>query len=160
MDFKGPSGRVQEGAEAFPVLVRGLDVETTVPRMNSISKNDATPLKHGDTDDSPSRSRESTTFSLASELIKQRTLESGDEEDDKTKTEDLHQSFSVAKVVEPTLVDRISELQRTRKVPPEDLLMMAINEKESAPTGRRYSIWRKIGSKHRVEDDFNNVLAS
>ena len=153
---------MSEGAtnsEAFPVLVRGFESETGLTRKNSITKEFA-PAARPDFDESPGRGRpEVTSFSLsATEFLrfdKKKSIDSGDEDDDKTKQEDGFMPPAVK--VMPTIVDRVLELQREHNVAPEDLLMMAVSEQETPVTGRRSSIWGKLGKKYRADDVYTMV---
>lgn len=161
-DFKPTTGRVSEGAtnqEAFPVLVRRLEVETgPMVRKNSLTK-DGNSQKR-EFDDSPIKGRtEAASFALsATEFIKfdkQRSIDSAEEEDVK-----VDGSISPARHREPTIVDRVLDLQMRNEMTPEDLLAMAIFEKETPNTGRRGSIWNSFGSKRKAEEVMREVRGS
>lgn len=151
-DFKPTTGRLSEGAsnqEAFPVLVRRLEVEAgPMIRKNSLTKENSQQKR--DFDDSPVKGRsEASSFSIsATDFIKfdkQKSIDSAEDED--TKQED-----AVPKPrPEPNIVDRVLDIQRNSAMTPEDLLAMAIYEKE-VPATRRGSIWTSFGAKRRAEE--------
>ena len=154
-DFKPTTGRLSEGAsnqEAFPVLVRRLEVEAgPMIRKNSLTKENQQQKR--EYDDSPVKGRsEVASFALsASDFIKfdkQKSIDSAEEED--TKQDD---GFSLPRPrPEPTIVDRVLDNQRRNEMLPEDLLAMAISEKEVPATGRRGSLFASFGAKRRGEE--------
>jgi len=117
-------------------------------RKNSLTKENSQQKR--DFDDSPVKGRsEASSFSIsATDFIKfdkQKSIDSAEDED--TKQED-----AVPKPrPEPNIVDRVLDIQRNSAMTPEDLLAMAIYEKE-VPATRRGSIWTSFGAKRRAEE--------
>lgn len=154
-DFKPTAGRLSEGAsnqEAFPVLVRRLEVEAgPMIRKNSLTKENSQQKR--DFDDSPVKGRsEASSFSIsATDFIKfdkQKSIDSAEDEDNRQED-----GLAVARPrPEPNIVDRVLDIQRSSQMTPEDLLAMAIHEKEVPSTSRRGSIWTSFGAKRRAEE--------
>lgn len=162
LEFKSLPVRLPESAanrEAFPMLVRGFESEASPMRKNSITNKDATPK--GNSDDSPVRVRgEATSFSgSAAEFLrfdKEEQLESDDEEN-KTRQEGGFLP-SIARAQAPSALDRVLDRHRQGEVAPEDLLLMAISERDNPQAGRRSSIWEMLGRSRRPEDTTAQAL--
>ena len=161
LEFKPLPGRLPDnstGREAFPVLVRGFESEVSPMRKNSITSKDATPK--GSMDDSPARVRgEANSFSgSAAEFLrfdKQEQVESDDEENRTRQEGGLLPSIARAM---PSALDRVLDRHRQGDVAPEDLLLMAISERDNPQAGRRSSIWALLGRSSKPEETIAQAL--
>ena len=162
LEFKSIPGRLSDSStnrEAFPVLVRGLEIEASPMRKNSIPHKDSTPK--GSFDDSPVKGKgDSSSFSVsASEFLRfdKEEMYESDEEESRTKQEGGLLP-SIARAHGPSALDRVLDRQRQGDVAPEDLLLMAISERDNPQAGRRSSIWALLGRSRKPEETITEAI--